>query len=126
MSSDALRSLFFDAPVFLALCLQRKAFLAGGVEFSVVRHVAVEGFKVGLPLFEGFDMLVHFAFDVVRGRVVEDVRVDEVGGVELKIRVVVDEEFLRWGCQGLFLLVGLFRHVNSSFSLGKHVWFRVF
>ncbi len=65
VSAYAILALFLDSPVFLALRLQAKAFLAGSVEFSVVRHVAIEGFKVGLPLFESFDVLVHFAFDVV-------------------------------------------------------------
>ncbi len=65
MSSDAIRALFFDPPVFFPLGLQTESFLAGRIEFSMVCDIAVKGFKINLILLEGFNVLVHLPFNVV-------------------------------------------------------------
>jgi hypothetical protein len=50
MSPYTVLPLRFFAPILLALRLHRKPFLTGNIDFSVARHIHVEGFGVNFVI----------------------------------------------------------------------------
>lgn len=87
MPSDPFLSLFFCAPVLLPLCLEAEPVVAwDGADFPMVSDVSIEGLEVNLVLLERFDVAVQFLLDFGAGRVIENLGVNKISGVEREVR----------------------------------------
>ena len=99
MSADSFLLLRFHTPILFALGLHRESVASpfGNGVSSVTCNVSIECFGADFVFFEVFYVQVQVLFGVNPSGVVKQLRINHIGGVELKIREVINFKFLRSG-----------------------------
>ena len=89
----------FHSPILFALGLHRESVASafGNGVASVSCYVSIECFWANFVFFEFFYVQVQVPFCVNPSGVIKQLRINHIGGVELKIREVINFEFLRSG-----------------------------